>query len=58
MVSEAVEEVLSLVQNATQVFKAMIGTENSLLVQGTERHFFGLKSRQENPFFINVRLGY
>lgn len=34
MVSEAVEEVLSLVQNATQVFKTMIGTENSLLVQG------------------------
>lgn len=34
MVSEAVEEVLSLVQNATQVFKSMIGAENSLLVQG------------------------
>lgn len=36
MVSEAVEEVLSLVQNATQVFKAMIGAENSLLVQGSK----------------------
>lgn len=34
MVSEAVEEVLSLVQNATQVFKAMIGAENSILEQG------------------------
>lgn len=34
MVSEAVEEVLNLVQNATQLFKAMIGTDTSLLVQG------------------------
>ena len=33
MVSEAVEEVLNLVQNATLLFKTMIGTENSLLVQ-------------------------
>lgn len=34
MVSEAVEEVLNLVQNATQTFKAMIGTENDPLTQG------------------------
>lgn len=35
MVSEAVEEVLNLVQNATQTFKAMIGSENDPLTQGT-----------------------
>lgn len=34
MVSEAVEEVLNLVQNATQTFKAMVGAENDPLTQG------------------------
>ena len=34
MVSEAVEEVLNLVQNATQTFKSMIGPESELLGQG------------------------
>lgn len=34
MISEAVEEVLNLVNNATQTFKAMIGTTNSSPLQG------------------------
>lgn len=34
MVSEAVEEVLNLVQNASQKFKSMIGTENAVVVHG------------------------
>lgn len=34
MVSEAVEEVLNLVQNASQKFKSMIGTENAVVAQG------------------------
>lgn len=34
MVSEAVEEVLNLVQNATQTFKSMISTDSDILAQG------------------------
>lgn len=39
MISEAVEEVLNLVQNATQTFKTMIGAENDPLAQGELRCF-------------------
>lgn len=41
MVSEAVEEVLNLVQDATQTFKSMISTESDDLTQG--RNFFATK---------------
>lgn len=34
MVSEAVEEVLNLVQNATQTFKAMIGADSGPIALG------------------------
>lgn len=34
MVSEAVEEVLNLVQNATLTFRTLIGEENDVLGQG------------------------
>lgn len=34
MVSEAVEEVLNLVQNATQTFKAMMSTDSDDVPQG------------------------
>lgn len=35
MISEAVEEVLHLVQNATQMFKAMNADPNDIIVRGT-----------------------
>lgn len=38
MVSEAVEEVLKLVQNATQTFKVMSGNENNLPAQGMYKY--------------------
>lgn len=41
MVSEAVEEVLELVQNAAVTFRLIIGAENDVLAQG-------------NQIFINV----
>lgn len=34
MVSEAVEEVLSLVQHATHTFKSMTSSDSDILVQG------------------------
>lgn len=34
MVSEAVEEVLNLVQNATQTFKSMISVDSDILNKG------------------------
>lgn len=37
MVSEAVEEVLNLVQNATQTFKSMISTDSDILAPGETR---------------------
>lgn len=37
MVSEAVEEVLELVQNAAITFRTIIGAENDVLAQGNYR---------------------
>lgn len=39
MVSEAVEEVLELVQNAAVTFRLIIGAENDVLAQGNQTLF-------------------
>lgn len=40
MVSEAVEEVLELVQNAAVTFRLIIGVENDVIAQGRIRRIF------------------
>lgn len=54
MVSEAVEEVLNLVQNATQTFKSMISTDSDILAPGDESVSYSSTYSKLIPFISHA----